>query len=221
VGRLMAYISPRYGLIKHGQVIKIFLGADVLQILIQASGAAMLASRGSLGVLKIGKGLLAVGMALQVITFGAFFIVVVVFDFGSSRAPELRAYTAEMRRLRTLWNAFYVSAFLIIARCTFRMLEFGTEYFAAGSNNPQGYLITHERFMYLFDSIPILISVSAFAVFHPGAYLPSRKGLCIDGTYETPSGGCCGSRKRSKSPLSSTDSLPKCNPPYPRGPYTC
>ncbi|KAG9011448.1 hypothetical protein FRB90_007261 [Tulasnella sp. 427] len=80
--------------------------------------------------------------------------------------------------------------------------------FTPGNDDADGYLLNHEWPMYVFDSIPVLISIIFFCIWHPGAYLPSRKGLRIDGTYEEQRGRrkflCCGPRKPAKNVEMST-----------------
>jgi len=205
IGRLMAYVAPQYGLVGHGWITKLFVGADILAILTQASGGSMLSGRGSLSALQLGKKILLGGLVLQVVTFGIFIVIALVFDTRTRRAPELKAYEEEMRRLRKLWNAFYVSAFLVMIRCIYRTIEFASIKFTLGDSAPQGYAMTHEWVVYIFDAVPILIASLAFALYHPGAFLPAKKGLRMDGTYEAPPQGrrlvCCGPRRSPPSKL--------------------
>lgn len=200
VGRVMSYVGKEYGYINHTKITKIFVGADVFAILTQSSGGALLASaNGDIDKMKLAQKVLLFGLALQVITFGIFAFVAIAFDVRSSRSPALRVFKEEMKSMRKLWFAFYVGSVLITARSIYRTIEFGDIKFTPGARDAQGYTYTHEWPMYAFDSILIFISVVFFSIWHPGHWLPARKGLRMDGAYEEISEGrkyiCCGPRK--------------------------
>lgn len=188
IGRVMAYVGSQYGIINHNKITKIFVGADVLAIITQAGGGAMLAgAQGDLDQMKRAKNILLGGLVLQVITFGFFAFVAISFDWRSSRAPELKPYASDMQRMRKLWYAFYLSAVLITGRSIYRTAEFAEVSFEPGKTTPGGFALTHEWPMYIFDSVPIFLSTAAFNLFHPGQFLPARKGATIDGRQETAS----------------------------------
>jgi len=200
VGRIMAYVGSEYALIKHTRITKIFVAADVFAILTQGMGGAILAgANGNIDHMKNAKNILLGGLALQVITFGFFLFVAIAFHVRSNRAPALKPFGNEMRRLQLLWLAFYVSGILITLRSIYRTIEFGEVNFTPGENDPQGYVITHEWPFYVFDAVPIFFSILALAIFHPGMYLPSKKGTRVDGGFEEQPGSrkylCCGPRK--------------------------
>ncbi|KAG8995741.1 hypothetical protein FRB90_000096 [Tulasnella sp. 427] len=185
IGRVMAYVGAEYGLINHNKITKIFVGADVLAIITQAGGGAMLAgAQGDLDQMKRAKNILLGGLALQVITFAFFAFVAISFDWRSSRSPALAPYTSEMQRMRKLWYAFYLNAVLITGRSIYRTAEFGEVSFEPGKSTPDGFALTHEWPMYVFDTVPIFLSVAAFNLFHPGHFLPARKGATIDSKQE-------------------------------------
>ncbi|KAG8955680.1 hypothetical protein FRC04_007671 [Tulasnella sp. 424] len=185
IGRLMAYVGAEYGLINHNKITKIFVGADVLEIMTQAAGAAMLAAaNGNIGQMKKAKNLLLAGLSLQVVTFGIFTFIAIAFDWRSSRAEALKPYQTEMKRMRKLWYAFYANAILITGRSIYRTAEFGQVSFESGHATPNGYALTHEWLLYIFDSLPIFLSVFALNIYHPGAFLPIRKGPMIGGKQE-------------------------------------
>jgi len=198
VGRMMSYIGGEYSYIKHTRITKIFVGLDVLAILTQASGAALLTDAGGdRSKLQRSKNILLFGLALQVIAFGIFCFVAVSYNLRTRREPALAPFHEEMKHIKKLWIAFYVTGILIAGRSIYRTAEFAQVSFVPGSDNPGGYAVTHEWPLYTFDSLPILISTLILAVFHPGAYLPKTKGRRIDGTMEQTGGGCFG-RKASR-----------------------
>ncbi|QRW27191.1 metallopeptidase MepB [Rhizoctonia solani] len=176
-GRIMAYVGPEYGLVGHEFITKVFVGADIVAILTQASGGSML-SGDDFSSVKIGRTVLIVGLAFQVVAFGIFMFIALALDLKTRRKLG-----DKMTPIRPLIWAFYVSALLIIIRSIFRAIEFSTISFE--SEVQQGYAITHEWMFYVLDSLLILLATIVFNWIHPSSYLPSRKGLRMDGTtYE-------------------------------------
>lgn len=129
--------------------------------------------------MKLAQKVLLFGLALQVITFGIFAFVAIAFDVRSARSPALRVFKEEMKSMRKLWLAFYVSSVLITARSIYRTVgafvaktaplvsahllttplpaEFADIKFTPGADDAQGYTYTHEWPLYAFDSIPVLV----------------------------------------------------------------
>ncbi|CUA72432.1 mitochondrial intermediate peptidase [Rhizoctonia solani] len=180
-GRIMAYVGSEYGLVGHEFITKVFVAADVVAILTQASGGSMLSSDNFSSV-KIGRTILIVGLAFQVVSFGIFMFIALAFDLKTRRSLG-----GKMNPIRPLIWTFYISAVLIIVRSIFRTIEFSTISFE--SDEQQGYIITHEWMFYIFDSLLILLSKIATVVFnwdHPADYIPSKKGLRMDGTTYEP-----------------------------------
>ncbi|KEP54383.1 intermediate peptidase [Rhizoctonia solani 123E] len=176
-GRIMAYVGSEYGLVGHELITKVFVTADVVAILTQASGGSML-SGDDFSSVKIGRTILIVGLAFQVVSFGIFMFIALAFDLKTRRNLG-----SKMNPIRPLIWAFYLSAVLIIVRSIFRTIEFSTISFE--SEEQQGYIITHEWMFYIFDSLLILIATAVFNWVHPSGNLPSKKGLRMDGTtYE-------------------------------------
>lgn len=110
--------------------------------------------------MKRAKNILLGGLVLQVITFGFFAFVAISFDWRSSRAPELKPYASQMQRMRKLWYSFYLSAVLITGRSIYRTAEFAEVSFEPGKTTPDGFALTHEWPMYIFDSVPIFVSTA-------------------------------------------------------------
>ncbi|KAG8735007.1 hypothetical protein FRC12_018262 [Ceratobasidium sp. 428] len=174
-GRIMAYVGSEHGIVRHGLITKIFVGADVVAILTQATGGSMLSGNGGISTIKLGRAILIVGLALQVISFGVFMFIAVTFDVKTRRSLGNK-----MNTIRPLIWAFYVSALLIIIRSIYRTIEFSTINF--NFDEQQGYAITHEWLFYVFDSLLIIVATVVFNLVHPANYLPNRKGLRMDGT---------------------------------------
>lgn len=179
VGRMMAYVGPESTFISHSIITKLFVIIDVICVMSQAGGAAMLSgSSVSKDSVTRGRSILIGGLILQVTSFGIFLLIAILFDL---KAQKLKG--DQLKPLRPLFIAFYISAVLIIGRSVYRTIEFATINF---DSQVQGYLFDHEWPAYILDGLPILISIAVFNIFNPAAYLPRKKGLRMDGTIEPP-----------------------------------
>ncbi|KAG8924407.1 hypothetical protein FRC00_005177 [Tulasnella sp. 408] len=97
IGRVMSFVGSEYGLINHNKITKIFVGADVLEILTQAGGAALLAgAQGNIDRMKKARDLLLAGLSLQVVTFGQFLPI----RKGAMIGGKLRMFNACLRVAR-------------------------------------------------------------------------------------------------------------------------
>ncbi|KAL2788243.1 RTA1 like protein-domain-containing protein [Aspergillus keveii] len=68
-----------------------------------------------------------------------------------------------------LYVLFLVSA-LIIVRCLYRIVEF-----VQGND---GYLMRHEAYLYVFDTIPMFVVQAIFHRYHPAKVLPQKGAFC-------------------------------------------
>ncbi|CCA73357.1 related to RTM1 protein [Serendipita indica DSM 11827] len=181
VGRMMAYVGPGASVISHRLITKVFVIVDILCLITQAAGIAMFVTnvdKADRTVVLRGRNILMTGLALQIISYLIFVVITIIFDI---RAQRMKG--TQLKKLRPLFWASYSVAFLIIGRSIYRAIEFGTVDF---KRRTQGYLYTHEWPFYVLDAVPILAAAVILNVIHPSSYLPSKKGLRMDGTIEVP-----------------------------------
>ncbi|KUM65711.1 hypothetical protein ACN42_g1357 [Penicillium freii] len=91
--------------------------------------------------------------------FGLFIVTSIVFEVRMRRSPTTEAFDERinwMSRVRTL----YAVSALILIRSIFRVVEY-----AAGDD---GYPLTHEWMLYVFDSVLMIISMLVWGIWHPG-----------------------------------------------------
>ncbi|KAH8432707.1 RTA1 domain-containing protein [Aspergillus melleus] len=166
-GRVVIHLrEPRLSLVSPYKVTKIFVIGDAIAFLTQASGGGMMAME---GMADAGQKIAVVGLFVQLGFFGFFLTVTGTFvrrlrgrargrllsgDGGAGAVPE------EVMRL--LLVLLVVSA-VIIVRCLYRIVEF--------VQGHDGYLMGHEVFMYVFDTIPMFGVQVVFHFFHPGRIL--------------------------------------------------
>ncbi|KAH7909190.1 RTA1 like protein-domain-containing protein [Hygrophoropsis aurantiaca] len=150
----------RYSWIRSEKVARWFVASDVTTFLIQGAGGGMQASTNVTSD-KLGADILLGGLVLQTLSF-ALFILLVVRAWRSIVRDGVRP--AKERWGVVLWTLFFSSTFFMI-RCIYRVIEL-----AQGNG---GYLMTHEVYFYVLDSLPLLIGISTYVIFWPSKYLAS------------------------------------------------
>jgi hypothetical protein len=162
-GRLVLYVNaPEASIIRPTRVTKIFVCGDVLAFFLQAGGGGMMAQA---SMAKLGQKIMLIGLFIQLMFFGFFLSVSLVFWKRMQSSAKL--YTIPKYGKHT-WQALLKfllgAAVIIILRCVYRVIEF-----AQGND---GYLATHEVYMYLFDSAPMLVVQMMFHFVHAGDVFP-------------------------------------------------
>ncbi|PVH71331.1 RTA1-domain-containing protein [Cadophora sp. DSE1049] len=166
-GRIVLLVNaPEASLIRPTWVTKIFVTGDVVSFLMQAGGGGLTASS-TPKTAKLGQNILMIGLVLQLIFFGVFLCISLVF-FKRMRATP--SYHLMPKYGKWPWQAMLklllATAALIIFRCVFRIIEF-----AQGSD---GYLMKKEVFIYLFDAAPMLVTQVAFHFVHAADVFPKN-----------------------------------------------
>ncbi|KAF8917121.1 RTA1 like protein-domain-containing protein [Mucidula mucida] len=157
LGRVIVSLdAQRLSLIRVNWLTKFFVTGDVLSFLIQAAGGGLMAQSGSE---DLGKTVVMIGLAVQVVWFSSFVIVSTVFHL------RMRRYQVPSRQTRWthLMYLLYIASALILIRSVFRIIEF------SGGND--GVLMRNEVWLYVFDAALMTIVVVLFNVFHPPAFL--------------------------------------------------
>jgi RTA1 like protein len=118
---------------------------------------------------ELGEKLIKIGLAIQLVFFGFFVVVASIFHFRARKAGYGARNSSNGNGARgwesLLWSLYIVSA-LILVRSVFRLVEYG-----GGS---QGYLISHEAFLYIFDACLMCIVPVVMALIHPSEVLGSK-----------------------------------------------
>ncbi|KAJ5492019.1 RTA-like protein [Penicillium expansum] len=150
---------------------KIFVGGDVLSFILQGAGGGIMSS-GSEKSLSIGQWVIIAGLCVQLLFFGSFVISSGLFHMRILQSPtEQSERTKHLQRsiLPRNWPgllfACYAVSLLIVVRSAYRLIEF-----AQGNN---GYVISHEVFLYAFDAAMMFLVMVIMNVFHPSVVLQS------------------------------------------------
>ncbi|PVH77089.1 RTA1 domain protein [Cadophora sp. DSE1049] len=96
-------------------------------------------------------------LAVQVLFFACFIVVAIHFDKAMSKAPMNHARTSVPWRKHLV--TLYVVSVLILIRSVFRMVEYIQGF--------DGYLLSHEVYLYIFDSVLMFAVMVVLNVVHP------------------------------------------------------
>lgn len=108
--------------------------------------------------LKLGEDVIIVGLIVQIIFFGFFVAVSVVFNKRMSNNPTSAAMGSSFNWERYM-RVLYFASVLIMVRCLYRVIEY-----VQGST---GILQSHEYFAYIFDACLMMFVMGTFVTFHP------------------------------------------------------
>lgn len=125
---------------------------------------------------EAGSNITVGGLVVQLLFFGFFVIVTTVFHFRISHQPtsksqsdrdQTRSDGWRQRNWFTILIGLYIASFLILVRSVFRLVEYQEGY--------DGYLMTHEVFMYIFDALLMFIAMVVMNVCHPAKVIGNGK----------------------------------------------
>jgi hypothetical protein len=144
LGRLIRTVRAEHlSLIPAKWVTRSFVTGDVAAFSLQAGGGGI-QSAGTLELFKTREKIIVAGLFVQIVIFGFFVVTSILFHYRLSRNPTLVAVQGAVPWRRYLWVLYTTSA-IILVRSIFRVIEY-----LQGNG---GYLISHEVFLYVFDSI--------------------------------------------------------------------
>ncbi|KAG2153636.1 RTA1 like protein-domain-containing protein [Suillus bovinus] len=151
-------VDRRYSWIKPERVARYFVISDITTFLIQGGGGGMEASKTATSQ-KLGANILLAGLVLQTISF-AFFMILVLYAWHGIVRDGLLFREEPWGAI--LWILMFSSTAYMI-RCIYRVAELG--------QGNGGYLVTHEIYFYLLDSLPLLIGICTYIIYWPTKYL--------------------------------------------------
>ncbi|KAJ5715702.1 uncharacterized protein N7483_012883 [Penicillium malachiteum] len=160
-GEHLSYVPVRF-------MTKIFVMGDVTSFILQGAGGGVMSSSGSSNLLVIGQWIIVGGLGVQLVFFGAFLITSIIFHCRITRSPTEESQSSVASGLiprdwRGLLFALYTVSVLILIRSVYRVVEF-----AQGNN---GYVISHEVFLYVFDASMMFLVMVMMNIFHPSVVL--------------------------------------------------
>ncbi|EHK49338.1 hypothetical protein TRIATDRAFT_190116 [Trichoderma atroviride IMI 206040] len=157
LGRIILLVGGQeHAIIRPQWLTKIFVVGDVVCFLLLAGGGAYSHNPSTTDT---GNNVIIGGLVLQLLWFAIFVTVAAIFHRRMKSVPTSRSQQPDCRWQRYLLT-LYVAGGLIIIRNLFRVIEY-----AQGND---GYLLTKEAFIYVFDALPMLAVVTWLHWMHPG-----------------------------------------------------
>lgn len=170
LGRIIRSVSAeRHSVIRINWLTKTFVFFDVLTFVIQAGGSGMMVNN---DLTKIGENIVIAGLVIQVLSFSLFILTAVVFQIRMYRDPTSQSLDP-MHPWRHHLRSLYAISGLILIRSIFRVVEY-----IMGND---GYPLTHEWTLYIFDSVPMFVAMVIFAIWYPGDLKPFIAALDYPG----------------------------------------
>ncbi|KAM0575152.1 hypothetical protein ACHAP9_001171 [Verticillium nonalfalfae] len=165
LGRLIRTCRAEHlSLIPVNWVTRIFVVGDVIAFTVQASGAGLSAA-GDYDLFKLGEKVIIGGLFVQIVVFGFFVCTSVLFQYRLTRSPTPVSIEGRLPWKRHLYVLYGTSA-IILVRSIFRVIEY--------IQGNDGYLITHEVYLYIFDALLMAAVMAIFIVWYVGD-LESKK----------------------------------------------
>ncbi|KAJ5668404.1 uncharacterized protein N7477_006974, partial [Penicillium maclennaniae] len=167
LGRLIVHLDAEvFSVVPVKWLTGIFVTGDVIAFVMQAAGGGIMAS-GTLSAMTTGEHITIGGLAVQLVFFSVFIIASTIFHYRVRNNPTEKSSRSSRGLHRSTWQfvmtGLYVASILILIRSIFRLLEY-----AQGND---GYLISHEVFLYVFDSTLMFFTMVAMSIFHPSKLL--------------------------------------------------
>ncbi|KAL6907375.1 RTA1 protein [Trichoderma evansii] len=174
LGRIVTLIDGEgHILISKRWITKIFVGGDVLSFVIQGSGGGYQAA-GSLEALQNGAKVIIVGLFVQLLFFGFFIVVAVAFNLSIRRAPTGRSNSHIPWKKHFM--VLYVVSLLIMVRSVFRAIEYLQGF--------DGYLLSHEAYLYIFDAVLMFLVMVLFNYIHPSEIISRENGSNVSSGWK-------------------------------------
>ncbi|ANZ77982.1 BA75_04991T0 [Komagataella pastoris] len=132
---------------------KILVAADVVSLLVQAAGGGLIAMDSAR---KWGKIIVIVGLFIQIIFFGGFFILSIVYTIQVHK--HARTLVSKYSHWTLSFVVLFITSLLILVRSVFRVVEFFGGY--------DGAIASNEKLIYGLDAVPILVGSIIFVFFN-------------------------------------------------------
>lgn len=136
-------------------------------------GAGVMATR-TIKAFHMGEKIIIGGLVVQLVFFGCFIITSATFHVRLRKFPTTTVLSRPITCWETHLYVLYGASLLIFVRSLFRLIEY-----AQGND---GYLISHEVFLYIFDSVLMLSTMVLMAYIHPSeitALLKAGNGRAV------------------------------------------
>jgi RTA1 like protein len=157
LGRLIRTMKAEHlSLVPINWVTRLFVMGDVLAFSLQAGGGGIQAA-GTLELYKIGEKIIIAGLFVQIFIFGFFVCTSLLFHRRLLREPTSMVRQHVIPWTRHLY-VLYTTSVIILVRSIFRVVEY--------LQGNDGYLISREIFLYIFDTILMAAVMVIFLIWY-------------------------------------------------------
>ncbi|CAM1502539.1 Fc.00g045230.m01.CDS01 [Cosmosporella sp. VM-42] len=156
-GIILSVNAESYSLMRRRWLTKVFVTSDVVCFFVQLAGAGLMASSHA-STSQRGSDIVLAGLWAQIVVFGFFVGVALVFHRRVRARPTMQSHDASLPWERYL-HILYITCALILIRNFVRVAEFIEGF--------EGYVIRHEVFLYIFDAVPMAAVMFIFNIWYP------------------------------------------------------
>jgi hypothetical protein len=168
LGRMIRRLQAEHlSIIRPKWLTKIFVTGDVFSFLVQASGAGLQA-KGDIDSYNLGRTIVIAGLIIQIVIFGFFVIVAVLFNLRVNKNPT-PVSTDRSLRWQRLMHVLYFASAIILVRNAIRVVEY--------AEGHDGFIISHEYMLYIFDALFIFAVTAILLVYHPNRVIGSGRQI--------------------------------------------
>ncbi|KAK7426635.1 hypothetical protein QQZ08_006813 [Neonectria magnoliae] len=159
LGRIMVLLDAgEHSVIRPNWLTKVFVLGDVLSFFAQSGGGGMLATAKNTDNVKLGENVIVGGLCIQILFFGFFMIVTLIFHLRIRAKPTQKSYELAVP-WRKLLYVLYTTSLFILVRSVFRVAEYVL--------GKEGALQSNEYWLYIFDALLMGLVSLLFNWFHP------------------------------------------------------
>lgn len=155
-GRLARVLhAEEHSIVRVNLLTKLFVGGDVLAFVVQGGSAGLLMIQ---NLAAVGKAMVIVGLVIQIISFSVFMVTSAIFHKRLVNDLTLKARSPDIPWMRIM-RLMYAISLMILVRSIFRLVEY--------AQGMDGYSMRHEWTLYVFDSVPMVLSAILMLVYFP------------------------------------------------------
>lgn len=167
LGRVLAYV-PYHTPIHPGRVLSTFIILDTIVEILAINGASAMASAKNVNERNSGVKRMLAALIMQAVLEVGFFSLVGLVE---KRCRKAKLFP---RNLRIVCYILYVTSFMMLVRCIFRIIE-GFEVMDCPIDRPNcGSVDQHEWLFYVFEVANIFLFVVLLTICPPGKYIPQN-----------------------------------------------
>lgn len=155
-------ITDSTGTFIPSRIAAFFVLADIFALVIQSSSAPFLVSSDP-SQQKIGEDIIIVGLVWALFFIALFYYITVYIYYSEQYAPTIQQHEHYTTTLKPLFYALAITISFLLVRALYRLIAY-----AQGS---KGYISEHEEFLYIFDTLLMLLCMITYFIYPFGYFM--------------------------------------------------